>query len=249
MLQNQLNINSDCSNFNSLPDIKIKLKARKSFKSKELISHEITLKPEDYLIEGHRIGKSFRGLDKDFLGLINEECQPALMPIDVPAPRGPLFVFGEYFMRKFYTVFDRDENVVGLSVANHDESNTENNKNKIIETPYDDIEVNDIGATPKNPNENVSDFSLFETLLENGGDLNNQKEEEQLLVVKNKENKFDFELEDVESLNIKNPFLNSQQTSNFLMNSEMIKLNSEDLDNMHLDFGILNDKKNSYMNI
>lgn len=239
MLQNQLNINSDCSNFNSLPDIKIKLKARKSFKSKELISHEITLKPEDYLIEGHRIGKSFRGLDKDFLGLINEECQPALMPIDVPAPRGPLFVFGEYFMRKFYTVFDRDENVVGLSVANHHENNTENNKN-IIETPYDDIEVNNSAAIPRNPYEDLSDFSVFEKLLENDH-INNQNEEEQHLIVKNKENQID--LEDAGSLNIKNPFLNSQQTSNFLMNSEMIKLNSEDLDNMHLDFGILNDKK------
>ena len=41
------------------------------------------------------------------------------MPIDVPHPRGPIFVFGEYFLRKFYTVFDRDRNLMGFSVANH----------------------------------------------------------------------------------------------------------------------------------
>jgi hypothetical protein len=32
------------------------------------------------------------------------------MALDVPAPRGPIFVIGDTFMRKYYTVFDRDEN-------------------------------------------------------------------------------------------------------------------------------------------
>jgi len=154
MLQKELNVNSDCSNFHSLPDIKVMLKSRKNYKSKELEEHEIILKPSDYLIEGNRIKHNFNGISNEFLNLINEECQPAFMPIDVPAPRGPLFVFGEYFMKKFYTVFDRDENVVGLSLANHKSENE--NISKIV-TPYDisfDNKKNENKESTSNDNDN-----------------------------------------------------------------------------------------------
>lgn len=57
------------------------------------------------------------------------------MPIDVPAPRGPIFVFGEYFLRKFYTVFDRDQSLLGFTLANHDRN--DNSKEDKIKTPYD----------------------------------------------------------------------------------------------------------------
>lgn len=92
-LSNRLDVKHDCSNFGSLPDL--------GFVMGE---HILNLKPNDY------IDKSQDG------------CEVSLMPLDVPPPNGPLFIFGDPFLRKFYTSYDKANNQVGFAAAKHIDS-------------------------------------------------------------------------------------------------------------------------------
>ena len=46
-------------------------------------------------------------------------CSLSLMSLDVPPPKGPLFVFGIPFLQKYYTVYDHENMRVGFAVAQH----------------------------------------------------------------------------------------------------------------------------------
>merc|ERR1719321_2197660 len=95
-LSSRLNVKNDCSNYKDLPDL--------GFLVGE---HIMNLKPQDYVDKGP------------------DGCEVSLMPLDVPPPNGPLFIFGDPFLRKYYTAYDSANRKVGFATARHPEDNQE----------------------------------------------------------------------------------------------------------------------------
>lgn len=89
-LSNMVAAKSDCSNFQSLPKLGFQIGDK-----------VLNLQPDDYM-------------DRSA-----SDCSFSLMALDVPPPKGPLFIFGDPFLRRFVTIFDRSVPRVGFAVAKH----------------------------------------------------------------------------------------------------------------------------------
>jgi hypothetical protein len=99
----KLDVKSDCSNYHSLPLL--------GFEIGDTI---LNLKPEDYI-------------DKS-----GSFCSLSMMTLDVPPPAGPLFIFGDPFLRRFLTIYDRDGPSIGFAVAQHDGMTSEDAAKLIV---------------------------------------------------------------------------------------------------------------------
>jgi len=86
----KLNVKDDCSNYDSLPKL------------------------------GFIVGNRILDLSpKEYVNKVGSSCTVTLMKLDVPPPKGPLFIFGIPFLQKYYSVYDNANAKVGFAVAKH----------------------------------------------------------------------------------------------------------------------------------
>lgn len=89
----------DCGNFSKLQTLKIQLPAMTS--DSGMVPYELT--PDDYVIR--RNGKCKTGIGISSVVL---------------ATKFPIVIFGDTFLRKYYSVYDHDKNQVGFATAKHE---------------------------------------------------------------------------------------------------------------------------------
>jgi hypothetical protein len=86
------------------------------------------LNPKEYTIDCKKIsslpaltvtmgGKDFTLEGSDYVIKAGPMCLFAFTGIDVPAPRGPLWIMGDVFMRKYYVAFDWGQRRLGFAPA------------------------------------------------------------------------------------------------------------------------------------
>jgi len=86
------------------------------------------LNPKEYTIDCSKIsslptleitmgGNKFSLEGKDYVINAGVTCLFGFTGIDIPAPRGPLWIMGDVFMRKYYTVFDYGNKRLGFALA------------------------------------------------------------------------------------------------------------------------------------
>lgn len=101
-----INVQEDCVGTDALPSITYVIGDDRHG------DKEFPVGPEFYVLKS--------GADK-------KVCRPGLMALDVDPPRGPLWILGDIFMEKYYTVFSRGREgehtpQIGLALARHDEA-------------------------------------------------------------------------------------------------------------------------------
>jgi len=89
-LKEMLKLDMACKNYHSLPRL-------------------------GFIIGGHVMNLA----PSEYVNSDGDSCDWSLMNLDLPPPRGPLWLFGVPFLQKFHTVYDHEHGRVGFALAKH----------------------------------------------------------------------------------------------------------------------------------
>jgi len=95
-----------CGDYKNLPTLSYEVGDSKG-------KWKFTLEPEFYVVQSDTAAEDSQS---------PKYCKPGFMSLDVPAPRGPLWILGDVFMQKFFAIFSRNPARVGFAVSRHDTS-------------------------------------------------------------------------------------------------------------------------------
>merc|ERR1711920_1147793 len=86
--------------------------------------YTIDCSKKDYSLSFTLGGKDYTLTADDLiLQQSGSQCILGLMGIDIPAPRGPLWILGDVFMRKYYVQFDWGNKQLGFALTKASQSN------------------------------------------------------------------------------------------------------------------------------
>eukprot|EP00746_Dinoflagellata_sp_MGD_P000141 gnl/MRDRNA2_/MRDRNA2_100244_c0_seq1.p1 gnl/MRDRNA2_/MRDRNA2_100244_c0~~gnl/MRDRNA2_/MRDRNA2_100244_c0_seq1.p1 ORF type:complete len:429 (+),score=69.15 gnl/MRDRNA2_/MRDRNA2_100244_c0_seq1:113-1399(+) len=92
----ELNVQDDCANYATLPKF------------------------------GFHIDHFILNVDAtDYVKKTEDSCVHQLQALDIPPPKGPIILLGDPFLRRYYTIYDRDSLQVGISLAIHNNEDGE----------------------------------------------------------------------------------------------------------------------------
>lgn len=123
---NALQLDPGCANFDKLGDLTFVLEA--TDENGKTFNKEYPMVPREYVLES--FGRT--------------SCRAGLSMLDVPKPNGPVWILGDMFMMKYFSIFDRDKNSVYLGLAN---PKANNNKKDMIKMAETDKSVRDKSQT------------------------------------------------------------------------------------------------------
>lgn len=91
-IEAKIAVEQDCSNYKLLPNVGFVIGGT-----------ILNMEPEDYV-----------HIDQG-----KKECYTQFIKLDLPPPKGPLLLLGDPFMKKYYSIFDRDTLKMGFALSKH----------------------------------------------------------------------------------------------------------------------------------